>query len=228
MNIRTLILTLTTALVLVACSSDSKTAETGEAGEAASSSTEAVNYSIDHSASSLVWTGRNVIAGKAHTGTIDISAGTLSVEGNEIAAGDFTIDMNSIADKDIENPEYNAKLVGHLKDTAFFFVADYPTASFVVTGVEAVTGEEGVTHHVSGNLTLRGVTKEIKIPTNVSITKDAVNATADFVIDRSLWEVTYGSGSFFEDLGDKLIEDNIELNLTLAATPAGNATASAE
>lgn len=227
MNIRNLLLTLTTAFVLVACS-DTKTAETGEAGEAAAASVAAVNYTIDHAASTLAWTGRNVIAGKAHTGTINISAGTLSVEGDNIAAGDFTIDMSSIANSDIENPEYNAKLVGHLKDTAFFFVADYPTASFVVTGVEAVSGEEGVTHHVSGNLTLRGVTKGIKIPANVSITEGAVNATADFVIDRSLWEVTYGSGSFFEDLGDNLIEDNIELSLTLVATPAGNATASAE
>lgn len=227
MNIRTLLLTLTTALALVACT-DSKTAETGEAGEAAAASVAAVNYTIDHAASNLVWTGRNVVVGKAHTGTINISAGTLSVEGDAITAGDFTIDMNSIANKDLENPEYNAKLVGHLKDTAFFFVSDYPTASFVVTGVEAVAGEEGVTHHVSGNLTLRGVTKEVKIPANVSITEGAVNATADFVIDRSLWEVKYGSGSFFEDLGDNLIEDNIELSLTLTATSAGNATASAE
>lgn len=227
MNIRTFLLTFTTALALVACT-DSKTAETGQAGEASAASANAVNFSIDHAASKLVWTGRNVVVGKAHTGTIDISAGTLSVEGDAITAGDFTIDMNSIANTDIENPEYNAKLVGHLKDTSFFAVADYPQATFVVTGVEAVTGEAGVTHHVSGNLTLRGVTKGIKIPANVSITEGAVNATADFVIDRSLWEVKYGSGSFFEGLGDNLIEDNIELSLTLAATPAGNTTASAE
>lgn len=227
MNIRTLLLTFTTALALVACT-DSKTAETGEAGEAAAASVAAINYTIDHAASNLVWTGRNVVVGKAHTGTINISAGTLSVEGDAITAGDFVIDMNSITNTDIENPEYNAKLVGHLKDTSFFAVTDYPTASFVVTGVEAVTGQEGITHHVSGNLTLRGVTKEVKIPANVSITEGAVNATADFVIDRSLWEVKYGSGSFFEGLGDDLIEDNIELNLTLAATPAGDATASAE
>lgn len=227
MNIRTLLLTLTTALALVACT-DSKTAETGEAGEAAAASVAALSYSIDHSASSLVWTGRNVIAGKAHTGTIDISAGTLSVEGDAITAGDFTIDMASIKNIDVENPEYNAKLVGHLKDTAFFFVADYPTASFVVTSVEPVSGEEGVTHHVSGNLTLRGVTKEIKIPANVSLAESGVNAKADFVIDRSLWEVKYGSGSFFEDLGDNLIEDNIELSLTLVASATSNPTASAE
>lgn len=227
MNIRTLLLTFTTALALVACT-DSKTAETGEAGEAAAASVAAINYTIDHAASNLVWTGRNVVVGKAHTGTINISAGTLSVEGDAITAGDFVIDMNSITNTDIENPEYNAKLVGHLKDTSFFAVTDYPTASFVVTGVEAVTGQEGITHHVSGNLTLRGVTKEVKIPANVSITEGAVNATADFVIDRSLWEVKYGSGSFFEGLGDDLIEDNIELSLTLVATPAGNATASAE
>lgn len=228
MNIRNLFLTFTTALALVACSTDSKTAETGEAGETATASLAAVEYAIDHNASSILWTGRNVVAGKAHTGTINISAGTLSVEGDVLTAGDFTIDMTSIKNTDLGDPTYAAKLEGHLADTAFFAVADYPTASFAVTGVEAVTGEEGVTHHVSGNLTLRGVTKEIKIPANVSITESAVSATADFVIDRSLWNVKYGSGSFFDDLGDNLIEDNIELTLTLAATPAGNPTASAE
>lgn len=226
MNFRTLLLTSAAALALAACTSDSKTAaETGDAGEAATATSGAVEYTIDHDASSLVWTGRNVIAGKAHSGTILISEGTLSVESEAIAAGDFTIDMTSIKNTDIEDPAGAAKIEGHLGSPDFFAVADYPTASFVVTNVEAVTGEEGVTHHVSGNFTLRGITKEIKIPASVSIAADAVQATADFVIDRSLWEVKYGSGSFFEDLGDKLIEDNIELSLTLAATPVSTASA---
>lgn len=216
MNFRTFFLTAGVSLALVACGSETNTAETGDQADAAAASAASVEYALDGAASSLVWTGSKAV-GDSHTGTIAISEGSLSVEGDAITAGSFVIDMTSIVDTDIEDPEYNAKLVGHLKSDDFFGVEAHPTATFEVTGIEAVTGEEGVTHHVSGNFTLKGITNEIKIPANVSMTDGAINATANFAIDRSKWEVKFGSGSFFEDLGDKLINDDIALELTLVA-----------
>ena len=114
--------------------------------------------------------------------------------------------------------EYAAKLEGHLKSADFFDVEVHPTASFEVISSEP-SDAEGTTHNVKGNLTMKSITKEITFPANISFEGDQLTATGTFTIDRTQWDVQYGSESFFPDLikkgKDKIISNDIELTLNL-------------
>lgn len=162
--------------------------------------------------SQIEWLGKKVTGD--HYGTISISKGDLQLENDVLTGGSFEIDMNSIVSKDVENPEYNQKLVGHLKSDDFFGVEKYPTAKFEITGVE----KKGTTKYlVQGNITIKGITKSISFPTQLAIYGDKASATATITIDRSDFNIKYGSGSFFDGLGDKMIYDEFTLDVTLVA-----------
>lgn len=205
------------AFTFTACSNDAPAdAKAGEAGEAAQASAKAVSYSVATDASKLAWIGSK-ITGDQHNGTINLSNGTMQVEGGKLTAGEFTIDMASIKDLDIPAGPKATKLEGHLKGADFFGVEAHPTATFVITSVEEAAGEGPITHNIKGNLTIKGITKEITIPTAVSMSDGTFNAEAQFSFDRADFDVQYGSGSFFEDLGDKAINDEIKMELSLIA-----------
>ncbi len=175
----------------------------------------AATYTADASASTIAWKG--TAPTKSHNGTISVSEGSLAMDGGKLTGGNFIIDMNSIVCLDIENEEYNGKLVGHLKSADFFDVENNSFSAFAITGVE---DKEGKTM-VKGNLTMKGIKKNIEFPATLSVDGDAVSFTSEaFTIDRTEWDIKYNSGKFFEDLKDKLINDNIELSFTVKATKA--------
>lgn len=175
----------------------------------------AATYTADASASTIAWKG--TAPTKSHNGTISVSEGSLAMDGGKLTGGNFIIDMNSIVCLDIENEEYNGKLVGHLKSADFFDVENNSFSAFAITGVE---DKEGKTM-VKGNLTMKGIKKNIEFPATLSVEGDAVSFTSEaFTIDRTEWDIKYNSGKFFEDLKDKLINDNIELSFTVKATKA--------
>ncbi|MDZ7605082.1 MAG: YceI family protein [Cyclobacteriaceae bacterium] len=162
--------------------------------------------------SQVEWLGKKVTG--EHYGEISISKGDLQLENDVLTGGSFEIDMKSIVCKDLDNQEYNQKLVGHLKSDDFFGVEKYPTASLVITGVE----KKGSTKYmVQGDITIKGVTKSISFPTQVAIYGEKASATASITIDRSDFNVKFGSGSFFDGLGDKMIYDEFTLDVTLVA-----------
>ena len=173
-----------------------------------------VNYSVNVEESKVTWVGKKITYD--HKGTIKISSGSLDVSGNNLVGGSFTIDMNSIANLDLEDSEKNAKLIGHLKSADFFNVSEFPTASMVITSVK-MNKAEGSNYEVMGDLTIKGITKPVTFPAMVVIDNDIVSAKATVVFDRSEYDVRYGSGSFFDDLGDKVIYDDIELGIELVA-----------
>lgn len=185
-------------------------------GEAASVSADAStegNFTLDAEKSVIEWEGAKIAY--AHNGLISLSDGALSVADGRIVGGNFTIDMNSIVCLDLEDPEKNANLVGHLKSADFFEVETYPVAKFEITSTEHL---EGDMHSVTGNLTLKDVTRSITFPAKVSISDNTVEASASqFVIDRSEWNVRFASPSFFNDLKDDFIKDEIGLTITLVA-----------
>ena len=131
----------------------------------------------------------------------------LTFEANALVGGSFTVDMNSMVCTDLSGKSA-ARLVGHLKSDDFFGVAEHPTASLTFTSIEAT--ETGYT--VTGDFTIRGITNaetfELKI--------DGNKGTANLEIDRSKYNVKYRSGSFFENLGDKLINDELKLRVSFA------------
>lgn len=206
----------------VSCKNDKATeAETTEAGTVKEVSGEAVTYTVDKQNSKIEWTGSKP-TGK-HTGTINLADGSVSIKDNALDTGKFTIDMNTITVTDLKAGDGKEDLEGHLKGTGgteadfdhFFNVKKYPQANFEIT--KAVT-ENGKTS-VEGNLTMKGITKNVKFPATVTVNGNTVTVTSDpFTINRTLWNVNYGSKSVFDNLGDKFINDDIELKVSVTAT----------
>lgn len=153
----------------------------------------------------LNWLGEKVTG--QHTGTIKLQSGWLSVKDNKIVSGEFLIDMASL--KDSEN---NTRLEGHLKSDDFFSVIKFPYAKLVLTGSESFEKGSGV---VKGNLTIKETTNPIEFKAAMQKKDDGVWFFTNIVIDRTKYNVRYGSGSFFDNLGDKTIYDEFKLKVGL-------------
>ncbi|MEO1263772.1 MAG: YceI family protein [Bacteroidota bacterium] len=172
------------------------------------------NYSVNVAESNVEWKGYKVTG--EHSGTINVKAGDLTFGSNgELTGGNVTIDMASIKCTDLEG-EWADKLVGHLKSDDFFGVGNFPTAELVITKV-APKGTPG-DYKVTGNLKIKETTKEIRFYAHLDDAGNSVNATADLKIDRTDFDVRYGSGSFFDNLGDKTIYDEFDLTVNLKVT----------
>jgi len=212
------------ALMAVSCNNKKSdvTAEVGDAIESATSGpqvTQGVTYNVNAAESQIMWTGRKVV-GDSHTGTLTVSEGRLMMGGEKLIGGEFTIDMNSLTNTDIEDAKSKGSLEGHLKNEDFFEVSKFPTAKFELVQVQPVTGNDAVTHNLTGNLTMKGVTKSITIPANVIVTDATISAvTPAFDINRTDWGVKYGSG-LTGAVGDKVISDQVALVINLKATRA--------
>ncbi len=157
------------------------------------------------------WKGYKVTG--SHEGTLKLKEGQLAYTDEVLSGGYFVVDMNSINCTDLEAGKGKEKLEGHLKSADFFGTEKHPTARFEITKVVS-RGTAG-DYRVSGNLTIKSSTQPIKF--NAVVKKDMKGATANAAIkiDRTDFDVRYGSGSFFDNLGDKTIYDEFDLNLTL-------------
>lgn len=176
-----------------------------------SSAVFADNYVVDAQASEVGWLGKKV-AGE-HSGSIDVKEGSLEVENGEIKGGTITIDMQSISNEDITDEEYRQKLVDHLKSEDFFAVKAHPTATLVLTDVK----KSGNEYTFTGDLTIKEITKPVTFKGIASEESDAVSVKGEMVIDRSEYNVKYGSASFFDNLGDKMIRDDFTLTYNIVA-----------
>ena len=161
---------------------------------------------IDTDKSSLEWLGKKVTG--EHNGSISLQEGYVVMEGKALKGGEFVIDMSSIVNADIEDAEYKAKLEGHLKSEDFFGVEKFPTAKLVINKSSKFKKDKA---NVVGELTIKGIT----LPIEFEVEKSEGKMMATVVVDRSKYDVRYGSGSFFEGLGDKMIYDDFTLTVTL-------------
>lgn len=170
------------------------------------------NYKASVEKSTITWKGYKVTG--QHAGTVNLKSGDLEFNGDQLAGGSFAIDMTSITVTDLKG-EYKGKLEGHLKSPDFFGVDKHPTATFVITRVipKGTPGD----YKVIGNMTIKNITKEIKFFANVKNVNGQKVAKADLVIDRSDYDVRYGSGSFFDNLGDKTIYDEFDISIEMVA-----------
>lgn len=173
-------------------------------------------YVADVTSSEITWKGYKVTG--QHDGTVDLKNGTLIFENNLLIGGEFVIDMTTIKNSDMAGSGGAAKLEGHLKSDDFFSVTNHPAANFKITKVIPY-GTAG-NYRVAGDLTIKGITKPIKFMTIITNTGGVLTATADITIDRSEFDVRYGSGSFFDNLGDKALHDDFDLNVKLTLNPA--------
>ena len=181
---------------------------------AADGKVKATNLKVDVSKSELVWTGKKVTG--EHTGKIALKDGTVIMDGTKLSGGKFTADLTSITNTDLTDKEYNGKLIGHLKSEDFFGVEKHPTATFVTT--KAVAKSAGV-YDVTGNLTIKGITKPVTFPVTVKPTATGADITGKLVVDRSKYDIKYNSKSLFDAaaLGDKMINDDYVIDIKLVA-----------
>ena len=171
-----------------------------------------VALKVDAKASTFNWLGKKFTG--EHNGTIGVQNGSLVVNGGKLSGGEFTIDMKSIKCLDLTDAGYNAKLIGHLTSPDFFDVAKYPTATLKI---KKATAKTATNYDITGDLTINGVTQSITFPAVVTIAKGATTATAKFEVDRTKFGSKYNSKSFFDTIGDKMINDNFQVDVKIVA-----------
>lgn len=171
----------------------------------------ATAQNVNIETSTVNWVGTKITG--AHSGTINLSAAEIKMNDGKLAGGSFTIDMNSLAVTDLQGGGAK-KLAGHLMSDDFFGVEAHPTATLVITDVAKAGLRSELT--VTGDLTIKGETHSVSFPVEVTADK----ATAKIKIDRTKYGIKYGSGSFFDNLGDKAIDNMFELNVSLDLTSA--------
>lgn len=198
------------AMVLASCAGnpEGKKAETTDSVENVDSvAVVGAAYNVDAAASTVVWKGTKVSG--FHEGTVTIKSGTLNVDNGVLTGGNFVLDMNTINTTDLDG-EYKDKLDGHLKADDFFGVATHPEASFAITEVKAGATANDVT--ISGNLTIKGISKNITFDAKVEEATDAsAKVSADFNIAREDWGVNY------EGQKDDLISKEINFKVNIVA-----------
>jgi len=207
----------TLLLALASCKGPDKgeKANTKDAvGEKAAPTATAKTYAL--SSGTITWVGSKKVSGSSHEGTFNVASGVFSAEGTAIKSGEFIIDMKSLKNTDLaESPDKQAGLEGHLKGEDFFEVEKYGQSVFAITAVTE-SKADGFNYYVSGDLTMKGKTKNISIPVNVTLKEDGtLTASSDkFSIDRMDWGIEYGNGGIKGLAADKVISDNVGMQIS--------------
>ena len=172
-------------------------------------------YAVNSEASTLYWEAFKAVGG--HMGGIDIDQGELLIKEGLPKQGSFVIDMNSITCTDIEDESRALGVVNHLKADDFFAVADFPTARFDITQARKYKGEGDYDFEIEGDLSLKDITQSVTLFAKIQQSGGRLTAHAIAEVDRTQFGVNFRSGTFFEDLGDKLIKDEFILEMELVA-----------
>lgn len=162
-------------------------------------------FNADTEKTTLSWLGEKVTG--QHTGTIKLLEGWLNWQDNIIVSGEFEIDMTSI-----KEDNGNEMLERHLKSDDFFGVEKYPISKLVIKESSSFNNGTAV---VKGDLTIKGITNPIEFKATVQKKDDGIWFFANIIVDRTKYNVRYGSGSFFDNLGDKTIYDEFKLKVNL-------------
>lgn len=165
-------------------------------------------FDINTETSKLEWLGKKVTG--EHYGTINFQGGNFTLEHNQVVGGVATVDMTSIVVSDLTDAEMNAKLTGHLNSEDFFNTANFPTATLEFT--QGATANELI-----GKLTIKDITQDVVINANLADVEGQPTITGTMTVDRTLYDIKYGSGKFFDNLGDKTINDEFKLSFTVVS-----------
>ncbi len=209
----TILAALVGALMVTAYTGNANNATPTTPGTEVNAPAKARAYKVDVAKSDAKWHAKKVTG--EHMGNISLKGGQMDVQGNKVVGGTFTFDMNSITCTDLTDAGYNQKLIGHLKSDDFFSVEKNPTATFKITNIKPAAGKDNAT--VTGDLTIKGITKAISFPAVISVKNGVATAKADVTVDRSKFDIRYGSKSFFDNLGDKAIYDEFVVSIDVTA-----------
>jgi polyisoprenoid-binding protein YceI len=177
-----------------------------------SASLNAADYVVDKAVSKVKWEAKKV-TGK-HNGTISFANGSISANKSKITGGNFVIDMKTIVVEDLTNESYNKKLIGHLSSDDFFSVEKFPESKMEIKKVTLVSADE---YKFLADLTIKGITNPLEFSAKVQMSSDQLKAAGIITVNRTLFGIKYGSGSFFQGLGDKVIYDDFTLAFEIEA-----------
>lgn len=205
-------------LSTTACDNAPKGDQATITDEQQAASGDGLTFTVDSNDSKIRFTGHGV--GKNHPGRFKVTNGTVTVQDNRITGGSFDINIKSL-DLEEEGDMFDQKLRPHLLSGDFFDAEKFGTSKFEITSVEPYEKNgndtsivEGANFLVSGNLTIRGETKNITFPARIEMDDNTLNGKANFDIDRTQWKMNYGND---KTLGDKFISETVNIELDLEA-----------
>lgn len=173
-------------------------------------------YKVQPQLSTMGWLAKKVTG--QHNGTVQFKEGDVLVRGNKLVGGTFTADMNSLKVVDITDAGTNGKLVGHLRSDDFFSIEKNPTSTFKITNITPIKADaQGNNATITGDLTIKGITKPVTFPAKVGVKGGLASASGVATIDRTQFDIRYGSKSFFESIGDKAIDNEFTLSFNVIA-----------
>ena len=182
------------------------------AGFFISATTHVDTVPVDSEKSIVKWKGSKI--SESHEGVVSIQKGVLVIDHGVLRGGQFAIDMNTITTTDIESERGKKRLDAHLRNDDFFSVDEYPLSVITITNAKKKSNNK---YTITADLTIKGITNPIVFDADVLINGVNFTANAKIKIDRTKWNIRYGSGSFFEDLGDRMILDDIEFDINLVS-----------
>jgi polyisoprenoid-binding protein YceI len=187
------------------------------AKKTSTSAATATAYKLEPQLSTLGWVGKKVTG--QHNGTVDFKEGEVLVKGSQVTGGTFVVDMTTLKDEDIKDAGGNGKLVGHLKSDDFFSVEKNPTATFKITSLAPIKGAAADADNmtVTGDLTIKGITNSITFPAKVGVKNGLAAASGTATVDRTKYDIKFRSQSFFENLGDKVIDNDFTMTFNVIA-----------
>jgi polyisoprenoid-binding protein YceI len=174
------------------------------------------NYTVNTSESKVQWFASKITSDKKE-GVVSVKSGTLSSSHGKLS-GTVVMDMTSIAVVGMDG-EYKSKLENHLRSDDFFGVEEFPTATIVINSVAPISNaaKDGNNFNVNGKMTIKGITNDVMFPASIRFNENGMSVKGEVTIDRSKYNVKYGSNSFFDDLGDKAIKNEFKLIFSLTA-----------
>jgi len=229
---------LATTLILASCGNNKETVETTDAQEVVAAVGDTMQ--INTAESEVNWRGYKPSG--QHHGIIPITSGEIMVDADQVTGGKFVFDVTKLEVHDLEaGSDNHGKLTGHLQSEDFFDASNHPEATFEITAVEAFASGDSLenkeefatdntpksasdqmvanpTHWISGNLTMRGTTKNIKFPAAVSFANGSLSAQAGFNIDRTQWGLAYGDEAGAVDKAkDQFIYNTVSVGFNIKA-----------
>lgn len=167
---------------------------------------------VNKAESQIRWEASKVTG--THWGYVPLKNATLDYAGGKITGGSFDMDMVNLTVEDLTDAKSKGSLTGHLKSDDFFSVEKFTTATFKITEAKSSNGKD---YTITGNLTIKGIAQKVSFPAVVVVAGKKVTATGKITFDRTKFDIKYRSGNYFEDLADKMIYDEVKLDVKLVA-----------
>jgi len=172
-------------------------------------------YQLDAMTSQIQWKSSEVKL--TNNGTVTAREGSVRLLDGQPVDGSVLVDMITMKNQNLRGA-WLTQFENHMRSADFFDVKQYPTASFTVKHLEPLSGITGSNYRVDGEMTIKNVTKSLSFPANIKKTETGLNLVGHAVIDRTLYGIQFRSAKFFENLGDKMIDDDFYLDLDLMFT----------